>query len=86
MFKKKFTAIVSLLLCLLIAFGGSAAAAQNENQFLSADSISITRQRGIIQGESIQLTAEVEPKSAAVEWYSSNPDVISCDKYGKSKE
>lgn len=85
MFKKKFTAIVSLLLCLLIAFSGSAAAAQNENQFLSADSISITRQRGIIQGESIQLTAEVEPKSAAVEWYSSNPDVISCDKYGKIK-
>ena len=85
MFKKKFTAIVSLLLCLLIAFSSSAAAAQNENQFLSADSISITRQRGIIQGESIQLTSEVEPKSAAVEWYSSNPDVISCDKYGKIK-
>lgn len=85
MVKKKITAIISLVLCLLIAFSNSAVAVQSENQFLKADSISITRQRGIIKGESIQLTAEVEPKSAAVEWYSSNPDVISCDKYGKIK-
>lgn len=85
---KKITSVVSAILCLVIAFGSVSFAIESDNDFLNVDSISICERHGIVEGESVQLTAALTPESAvssAVKWYSSNPDVVSCTEKGLIK-
>ncbi len=52
---------------------------------MTVDSITIGERHGIVEGESIKLTASLMPETAfesSVEWSSSNPDVIECSEKG----
>lgn len=85
--KTKVTAIVSVFLVLLMVFNSSAVAA-NSSPDAVVESITVFKQSGVLKGETIQLSAQVEASSSwfdAVEWSSNNPDVISCTKDGKIK-
>lgn len=79
------TAVISLLLCLLTVFNSVAVAAESGSDALSADDIEISRQCGVLEGKSVQLTATLTPENAlmsSVEWSSSDPKVISCTSDG----
>lgn len=79
------TAVISLLLCLLTVFNSVAVAAESGSDALSADDIEISRQCGVLEGKSVQLTAMLTPENAlmsSVEWSSSDPKVISCTSDG----
>lgn len=85
--KTKVTAIVSVFLVLLMVFNSSAVAA-NSSPDAVVESITVFKQSGVLKGETIQLSAQVEASSSwfdAVEWSSNNPDVISCTKDGEIK-
>ena len=78
-------AFVSLFLCFLTVFSTSSFAVKSQPDEV-VESISVYKQSGILEGEEIQLKANVEASSSifeAVEWSSSNPDVISCTKGGE---
>lgn len=53
--------------------------------YFTVDSISIIERHGILEGKAVQLAAVLSPDSAsknAVEWSSSNPNVITCTPEG----
>ena len=85
---KTVTAIISMVMCLILVFNSSALAVNSQKESLTLEEISIIRQCGVLEGESIQLQATLSPSDAplsGVEWSSSNPSVIECDKNGRIK-
>lgn len=75
-------------MCFIIALSSSTFAVESNNDFLNIDDISICERHGIVEGESVQLTAALTPESASaslVTWYSSNPEVVSCTEKGLIK-
>lgn len=88
--KKKFfklTAVVSLLLCFTLLFNTVAFAVDSQPNAV-VESISIYKRSGILEGETIQLEADVEASGSlfdSVVWSSSDPSVISCTEDGKIK-
>lgn len=85
---KTVTAIISMVMCLILVFNSSALAVNSQKESLTLEDISIIRQCGVLEGESIQLQATLSPSDAplsGVEWSSSNPSVIECDKNGRIK-
>ncbi len=84
----RITVFIAALMSFLIAFSSSAIAVGNSSEAGSIKSIKITSQHGVVQGQSVQLSAITEPDNAlfgSVEWFSSNPSVIECTKDGKIK-
>ena len=86
--KKKaiLSAVTAVFLCFAIIFGSTAAFAANTKPDETVTDITIKNQSGVLEGETLQLTATVNASSTFfdnVEWSSSNPEVISCTKDGK---
>lgn len=82
---KKVPSIISLFLCFLLIFNSSLIAQANSLDYFTVDSISIIERHGILEGKAVQLAAVLSPDSAsknAVEWSSSNPNVITCTPEG----
>ncbi len=87
MTKKIFTALTALILCFAVIFSSTVIPASAYVQpDASVESISIHEQSGVLEGEVLQLYANIESSSTlfdSVEWSSSNPQAISCTKDGK---
>lgn len=84
---RKLSGVVSIFLCLALLLNTVAFAADSQPNAV-VESISIYNRSGILEGETIQLKADVEASSSAfdsVEWSSSDPSVISCTEDGKIK-
>lgn len=80
------TAITAVFLCFALIFGSAAAFAADTRPDESITKIVIKNQSGVLEGETLQLTATVDTNRTffdSVEWSSSNPDIISCTKDGK---
>ncbi len=82
------TSITAVFLCFALILGSSAVFAADTRPDESVTRIVINDQSGILEGETLQLSATVNASSTffdSVEWSSSNPNVISCTKDGKIK-
>ena len=80
------TAITAVFLCFALIFGSAAAFAADTRPDESITKIVIKNQSGVLEGETLQLTATVDTNRTffdSVEWSSNNPNVISCTKDGK---
>lgn len=86
MAKKIFAALTALILFFAVIFSSMAIHASAYAQPDAAvESISIYEQSGVLEGEALQLHANIEASSTlfdSVEWSSSNPQAISCTKDG----
>lgn len=83
----KLTAFISAIICLISALNLNVSAVNYQPES-TIENITIYKQSGVIEGETIQLKATVESSSSmfdSVEWSSSNPQVISCTEDGKIK-
>ncbi len=86
MTKNIFTALTALTLCFVLIFSSTtipASAYDQPND--TVESISIRAQSGVLEGETLQMQANIESSSTffdSVEWSSSNPQAISCTKDG----
>lgn len=75
-------------MCFVIIFNSTAAAVSSQDDLATLKDISIVRQCGVLEGETIQLQATLSPSDAvfsSVEWSSSNPDIIECSESGRIK-
>jgi len=84
----KSTVVISLIMCLLLIFNTAALAVESSPDALGVDKISISPRCGIVEGKTAQMKVTLSPESAkesSVEWYSSNPSVISCTEDGLIK-
>lgn len=80
------TAFTAVFLCFALVFGSTAVFAADTRPDESVTKIVIKDQSGVLEGETLQLTAAVDTNHAffdSVEWSSNNPKVISCTKDGK---
>lgn len=76
-----------MLLCFTLLFNTVAFAVDSQPNAV-VESISIYKRSGILEGETIQLEADVEASGSlfdSVVWSSSDPSVISCTEDGKIK-
>lgn len=81
----KTNVVISLIMCLLLIFNTAAFAVESNPDAIGVDEISISPRCGIVEGKTAQMQAILSPESAkesSVEWYSSNPSVISCTEDG----
>lgn len=81
----KIISVLTALLCVFSVVNPVSSAIGSNVDFMTVDSITICERHGIVEDESIKLTASLMPETAfesSVKWRSSNESVVACTEDG----